>query len=73
MREKGSCYKDKDKERTHTMNRTDIHNTEINPALYSQRARAIRNRRIEEFVGGLLLVAIVAATFAFAQVAYGIW
>ena len=55
------------------MNRTDIHNTEINPALYSQRARAIRNRRIEEFVGGLMLVAIVAATFAFAQVAYGIW
>ena len=55
------------------MNRTDIPNTDINPALYSQRARAIRNRRIEEFVGGLLLVAIVAATFAFVQISYGIW
>ena len=55
------------------LTKEDIYQNEINPALYSQRARAIRNRRIEEFVGGLLLVAIVAATFAFAQVAYGIW
>lgn len=55
------------------MNKRELYQSETNPDLYIERRRAIRNRRIEEFVGGLLLVAIVAATFAFAQVAYGIW
>ena len=55
------------------MNRTNIHTTEINPALYLKRAREIRNRKREEIVGGIVLVALIALTFAFVQVAYGIW
>ena len=57
------------------MHRTkeDIYQNEINPALYSQRARAIRNLKIEEVVGGIVLLALLALTFTFVQVAYGIW
>ena len=55
------------------MNRIDIYQNEIHPDLYLQRAREIRNRKIEEIVGGIILLALLAATFAFVQVAYGIW
>ena len=55
------------------MNRTDIYNTEINPALYLKRAREIRNRKIEEIAGGILLLALLAVTFTIVQVGYGIW
>lgn len=57
------------------MNRTkeDIYQNEIDPALYLKRAREIRNRKIEDIAGGMLLLAILAATFAFVQMAYGIW
>lgn len=51
----------------------DIYQNETDPALYLKRARAIRLRRLEETVGGILLVALIAATFTFVQVAYGIW
>ena len=56
-----------------TRTKEDIYQNEINPALYLKRAREIRNRKREEIVGGIVLVALIALTFAFVQVAYGIW
>lgn len=57
------------------MNRAleDIYQNEINPDLYLKRAREIRRRRMEEIVGGIALLALLAATFTIVQVAYGIW
>lgn len=51
----------------------DIKQNEINPALYLKRAREIRNRKIEEVVGGIVLLALLAVTFTIVQVGYGIW
>lgn len=57
------------------MNRTieDIYQNEIHPALYVKRAADSRRRNIEEIVGCIILVALVVAIFAVAQIAYGIW
>ena len=51
----------------------DIYQNEMNPVLYIKRKKEIRRRKIEEVVGGFLLLAILALTFTVVQVAYGIW
>lgn len=51
----------------------DIYQNEANPELYIEQRRAIRLRRLEEAVGAIVLVALIALTFTFVQVAYGIW
>ena len=51
----------------------DIHKNEINPALYIKRAREIRKHKIEETIGGILLLALLGLTFTIVQIAYGIW
>lgn len=57
------------------MNRSfeDIYRNEINPDLYLKRAREIRRRRMEEIVGGIALLALLAGILTIVQVAYGIW
>lgn len=51
----------------------DICQNEINPALYLKMARKIRNRKIEEIAGGIILTILLIITFTIVQVAYGIW
>lgn len=51
----------------------DIHQNEINPALYIKRAREIRKHKIEEIIGGILLLVLLGLTFTIVQIAYGIW
>ena len=55
------------------LNNKDINQNEINPALYLKRAREIRNRNIEDIVGGIILVALGVFAFTLTQVAFGIW
>ena len=52
---------------------SDIYQYETDPAAYLAARREIRRRRWEELIGGILLAALGGATFAFVQIAYGIW
>ena len=57
------------------MNRTtdEVYTNELNPALYEHRAGEVRRRKIEELAGGVLILSVLLAVFAFVQIAYGIW
>lgn len=51
----------------------DIHQNEIHPELYISRRNRIRRRRIYDFIGALIITALVFGMFTLMQVAYGIW
>lgn len=55
------------------LTKEDVYQNEINPNLYLKRAKEIRNRKMEEVIGGIVLLALLAVTFTIVQVGYGIW
>ncbi len=55
------------------MHRNNINKYEINPDLYRERQRDIRRSKIEEAVGGIVLLVILGVVGTMVQVAYGIW
>ena len=57
------------------MNRTieDIFQNEMHPELYIKRQKEIRRRRLYDFIGALIITAIVLGLFAVMEIAYGIW
>ena len=55
------------------MKDSDIQQDEIHPELYMSRRNRIRRRRIYDFIGALIITALVFGMFTLMQVAYGIW
>jgi len=55
------------------MKDSDILKNEIHPELYMSRRSRIRRGRIYDFIGALLISALVLGLFTLMQVAYGIW
>ena len=50
-----------------------IFEDEIHPELYVSRRNGIRKRKILDFIGALIITAIVFGLFAVMEIAYGIW
>ena len=51
----------------------DILQNEIHPELYMSRRNRIRRRRIYDFIGAIIITALVFGLFAVMEIAYGIW
>ena len=51
----------------------DIYQNETDPDLFLKRLREYRRRKMEEIVGGIILLALLAVTLTIAQVAFCIW
>ena len=55
------------------MKDSDILKNEIHPELYASRRNGIRRRKILDFIGAIIITAIVFGLFAVMEIAYGIW
>lgn len=51
----------------------ELYRTEEDPELYLKRKKESRNEAIREVVGCIVAFALLALTFTFVQVAYGVW
>ena len=61
------------KKGTAAMKDSDIFKNEIHPELYASRRNGIRKRKILDFIGAIIIIALVFGLFAVMEIAYGIW